>query len=196
MKGRPAAFDAVPLREAQTDRGAKEFENRVRRGLEHLGGWTARFSDIVNVDKKGNIRGTAAVSPPDYIHCNRGFNLLVECKTFICEPGKRTATTAFDRLEPHQREDLLAFSDVGPAHHGCIAILFYNRERGNARVYRCFLLPIEEWVGLEMTLDQKSIPWHVFDDDLAQLEAHWVGGNKSYFDLKNPMIQITNRSIR
>lgn len=180
---RPASFDNVPLKEAETDRGAKEFENRVRRGLEQLGGWTARFTDVVNVDAKGNMRATATVSPPDYIHCNLKFNLLVECKTFICEPGKSTATVSFSRLEDHQREDLLSFDEVGPHHHGCIAILFYNKERGNARVYRCFLLPIEEWVGMEMTLGRKSIPWDMFEHEFHMFETRWVGGQKSYFDL-------------
>lgn len=189
---RPSSFDGIPLREVQDDqRAGKKFEPRIQRGLERLGGWTARFTDTVNVDEHGNLRATAAVVPPDYIHCNVNFNLLVECKTFIVEKGRDAARVDFSRLEPHQRGDLIAFDEVSPKHHGFVAVLFYNREQGGARVYRCFLLPISEWVGLEMIGGRKSIPAEAFAGDLARFEARWVGGTKSYFDLSAPLDVVT-----
>lgn len=192
---RPSSFDSVPVREGAEQSAAKPFEQRIKRGLERLGGWTARFTDTVNVDKNGNLRATAAVTPPDYIHCNRHFNLLVECKTFIVEPGRDTAPVAFSRLEEHQWQDLLSFDEVGPQHHGFVAILFYNRERGNARVYRCFMLPIMEMLRLQHVLDRKSIPAEMFSDELARFEVAWVGGNKSYFNIGPMLERYTEESL-
>ena len=173
---RPESFNNVKIKEPDNpQQEGKVFESRMYASLRKLGGWTARFADIVNVDASGNMRKISAVSPPDYIHCNDRFNFLVECKTLKVPDDKRTGRFDFSRVDPHQIEDLIQFDAVSKSHTGILAILIYNTAKGKDRTYRCFMIPISVWTSIVNNLcgSRKSMPAEYFDLLLFRFEVEY-----------------------
>jgi hypothetical protein len=149
----------------------KEFEAQLRAALRRdwPKAWVERFTDAMTG------RGMSSVkSPPDLIAVGVDEHaLLIECKA---TKGK---SIPFDRVDGHQLDHLLRFSAATPLTdrrtHGCVALLQYNGERGKARLYRAWLLPVDQWAWLGWQLPRKSLPFdHPY---LHPYEMRWVPGH-------------------
>lgn len=198
---RPASFDVAPRKQPKNkQRAGKEFEPRVKRGLESLGGWTARFTDTVNVGPDGRMKRTAgAITPPDFIHINKAFDLLIECKAQRYQEetgGPGSKSFAFDRVEDHQLRDLAAFNAVSRKRHfGCIAILWWNGKQGKGRIYRAWLIPVTEFLQEAVTCGRKSVPFGKFDwGEWSRFEMQWRPGKTNYFNPEHVIQTIMEES--
>lgn len=143
----------------------KRFEAELRTALRRdwPRAWVERFTDGMTGKGMSSVK-----SPPDLIAVGvDGHNLLIECKA---TKGK---SIPFDRVDGHQLDHLLRFNKApGSRSRGCVALLQYNGERGKARLYRAWLLPVQDWTFLSFALPRKSLP---FDHhELHRYEMRWV----------------------
>jgi hypothetical protein len=111
--------------------------------------------------------GASAESPPDLIINRDGANYLIECKAV------KGRSIPFSRLGFGQKRYLCAYDAIGEYHHGFVACLFYNGQRGSGRVYRGWLVPIPYWVDYEYKYPRKSISMKDIERDLDDHELFW-----------------------
>ena len=114
--------------------------------------------------------GASVQSPPDLIVNRDGAAYLIECKA---TKGK---SIAFDRLSAHQLTYLQKYDAIGECHHGFVACLFYNGQRGSGRVYRAWLVPISYWHDYQYRYPRKSISVGHVEMELGRFELLWVSG--------------------
>jgi hypothetical protein len=116
--------------------------------------------------------GASVESPPDLIINRSGASYLIECKA---TKGK---SIPFSRLGNSQREYLARYDELDGAHHGLVACLFYNGQRGSGRVYRSWLVPIPYWVEYEVRYPRKSVAMKDIEAQLGpRYEMLWVKSN-------------------
>lgn len=177
---RPDSFNDLAKRKRKNpqDRG-KVFEGEIKKSLDRLGGFTRRFPDILGVNKTGQRKNISAPSPPDYIHINELFDLLVECKAVkgVKDSGNLPTRVDFDTVPAHQMNDLTEFDGASSAAWGVIAFCLYNDG-----IKRTWIIPIGEWVDAmkEIGSERASVPlsWFTEGETWGRYEVEWMPGKR------------------
>ena len=148
----------------------KVFEAELKSSLECTGFTVMRIADRVYFD------GHAIKSeqtPADFLAWYPAEH--VECFMFEAKAtGEKRID--FDRVQPHQEQALLDFDSTHADMHGYVAVNFYNKE--NIRSFnQMYFVPISTWVELKGSLDRKSLPFDVCEDNEDIIKCVRVKGS-------------------
>lgn len=112
----------------------------------------------------------SAASPPDIIVNHKTANYLIECKVV------KGISLPLTRLSPHQHDYLMRYDDISECHHGHVAVMFYNGQRGRGRVLRAWLVPAPYWSRYQEKYPRKSLAMKHCESDLGSNELTWIPG--------------------
>lgn len=134
----------------QRQRKAQEIAKRFERST--LAYYTrGEFAWGMRIPDAMYSRRGSAKTPADLIATSPSGNYLVECKT------TKGARLPFDRVRPHQLENLEAFEGSGLANHGVLAVCM-GYGGGGMTSGRCFHIPVGAFLYWSGSLGRKSLP--------------------------------------
>lgn len=131
----------------------KRFEQKFREAVER-NGMTIRIADKL-IPKGDHV--ISEQSEADFLVAQNGEIFLIECKATCAK------SLPFEKVQEHQEDSLLEFSDQGEHTHGILAVEFYEKSTRYGSGNNCYLLPIEAWFGFKKITDRKSMPLSAFE---------------------------------
>lgn len=114
--------------------------------------------------------GASQPSPPDILFNGSHASYLIECKVV------KGMSLPLDRLSPHQHDYLMRYDNISSKHHGFVAVLYYNGQRGKGRVHNAWLVPISYWSEYQSNHPRKSVSIKHLEGELPKHRCLWVAG--------------------
>jgi len=143
----------------------KRFEGELRKAF--LGRHPEAYVER-NPDKMVGKSKFSVPSPPDLIVNCRAGNYLIECKVV------KGISLPLSRLSDHQHDYLMRYEMIGGSHHGYVATLFYNGQRGSGRKHDAWLIPISYWSKYQTKHPRKSLAMKHCLADLERFRMRWI----------------------